>query len=246
VAEVAGQKLRHGYTNSTATDGRTVVKRYLGPDAGERQHNEVTALTAVAGLLPVPSIAAVGEGEITLSLAAGRPGQELLEDKPEPVLYEVGRLARQVAAVEVSSLAALDAAPAGTVPRTDTRERSDPQALRRAGLVHGDFGPQNLLLDEVTAEPTALLDWEFAHIGDPVEDVAWAEWIVRTHHPHLVPALPALFGGYGGEPPWRVRQESMLDKCRWLLGFARRRPDPTKAGVELWRQRLADTEAFRP
>ena len=81
-------------------------------------------------------------------------------------------------------VAALDATPTGTV------------------LVHGDFGPQNLLLDPSTVEPTALLDWEFAHIGDPVEDVAWAEWIVRTHHPDLVPALPALFDGYGAEPPW--------------------------------------------
>jgi hypothetical protein len=220
--------VRHGYTNATATDGRTVVKRYLGPDAGERQRNEVTALTAVAGLLPVPPIAAVAEGEITLGLAAGRPGQELLEDKPEAVLYAVGRLARRLAAVEVSSLAALATAQPGTV------------------LVHGDFGPQNLLLDDVTAEPTALLDWEFAHIGAPTEDVAWAEWIVRTHHPHLVPALPALFAGYGGEPPWRLRQESMLAKCRWLLGFARRWPDPTQAGVELWQQRLAATAAFTP
>ena len=36
-------------------------------------------------------------------------------------------------------------------------------------------------------------------------DVAWAEWIVRTHHPHLVPALSALFDGYGEEPSWRLR-----------------------------------------
>ena len=100
MAEVAVQKLRHGYTNSTATDDRTVVKRYLGPDAGQRQHNEVKALTAVAGLLPVPPIAAVAEGEITLGLTAGRPGQELLEEQQEKVLYAVGRLALQVAADE--------------------------------------------------------------------------------------------------------------------------------------------------
>ena len=129
--------------------------------------------------MPVPPIDAEADGEITLGLVAGRPGQELLEEQPEKVLYAVGQLARRLATVDLSLVAALDAAPEGSV------------------LVHGDFGPQNLLLDPETAEPTALVDWEFAHIGDPVEDMAWAEWIVRTHHPDVVPALPALFEGFG-------------------------------------------------
>jgi tRNA A-37 threonylcarbamoyl transferase component Bud32 len=225
---VAEAALKHGYTNSTATDGRSVVKRYRGPDGDLRQHNEVAALSGLAGQLPVPPLLAVGAGEVTLGLVAGRPGQELLEDQPEPVLHAAGRLARRLAGLDVALAPGLDTAPGGTV------------------LVHGDFGPQNLLLDEDTTEPTALLDWEFAHIGDPVEDIAWAEWIVRMHHPDLVPALPALFAGYGAEPPWGVRHASMLAKCEWLLGFARRWPDPTQAGVALWQQRLAATAAFRP
>lgn len=228
MAEAAPDRLRHGYTNATATDGRTVVKRYLGPDAEARQHNEVTALSGLAGLLPVPPLIATGEGEVSLGFVAGRPGQELLEEQPEPVLAAVGRLAARLAAVDLTRLTGLDAAPEARV------------------LVHGDFGPQNLLLDEITAEPTALLDWELAHLGDPGEDVAWAEWIVRTHHPHLVPELPALFSGYGAELPWPVRRELMLDKCRWALGFVRRWPGAETAGVELWQQRLAATAAFRP
>lgn len=39
-------------------------------------------------------------------------------------------------------------------------------------LVHGDFKPGNALLDGNRV--VALLDWETAHLGDPVEDVAWA------------------------------------------------------------------------
>jgi aminoglycoside phosphotransferase len=228
VADAAAQRLKHGYTNATATDGRTVVKRFLGPDAEIRQHNEVVALTALAGVLPVPPVVSAADGELTLGLADGRPGQELLEEQPERVLHAVGRLARRLAAVDLAQVVALDAAPNGTV------------------LVHGDFGPQNVLLDPATVEPTSLLDWEFAHIGDPVEDVAWAEWIVRTHHADLVPALSALFDGYGAEPPWPVRQESMIEKCRWLLGFTRRWPGGGNAGVELWQRRLAATEAFQP
>lgn len=227
------ERLAHGYTNATASDGRTVKKRYLGPDADARQHSEVTALTALRGLLPVPPLVSAGPGEITLAFVGGRPGQELLEERPEDVLYAVGRLAAAVAVVDVSTLTAL------TGP-TEAAGSTGGQVL-----VHGDFGPQNLLLDEDTLEPTALLDWELAHIGDAVDDLAWAEWIVRTHHPHLVAALPALFAGYGSEPAWRVRQEKMLAKCRWALDFVHRWSGPGSAGFGLWQQRLAATAALR-
>jgi aminoglycoside phosphotransferase (APT) family kinase protein len=38
-------------------------------------------------------------------------------------------------------------------------------------LVHGDFRPANVLVEH--GKVSALLDWEFAHLGDPVEDVGW-------------------------------------------------------------------------
>jgi aminoglycoside phosphotransferase (APT) family kinase protein len=40
---------------------------------------------------------------------------------------------------------------------------------RPAKIVHGDVGYHNLMVDE--GRVTALLDWEFAHFGDPNEDV---------------------------------------------------------------------------
>lgn len=43
--------------------------------------------------------------------------------------------------------------------------------LDRPVLVHGDFKANNLLCDR--EEVTAVIDWEMAHIGDPVEDLAW-------------------------------------------------------------------------
>jgi aminoglycoside phosphotransferase (APT) family kinase protein len=42
----------------------------------------------------------------------------------------------------------------------------------RSALVHGDFRPGNVLYDGDRI--VGLLDWEMAHIGDPVEDLAWA------------------------------------------------------------------------
>ncbi len=40
-------------------------------------------------------------------------------------------------------------------------------------LVHGDYRTGNYLFDEDTARITAILDWEFTHIGDYHEDLAW-------------------------------------------------------------------------
>lgn len=44
-------------------------------------------------------------------------------------------------------------------------------ASRREVVVHGDFRNGNLLVDEQGI--TAVLDWELAHIGDPMEDLGW-------------------------------------------------------------------------
>ena len=41
----------------------------------------------------------------------------------------------------------------------------------RACLVHSDLNPKNVLVDPVTLELTAVLDWEFAHAGHPWTDV---------------------------------------------------------------------------
>jgi len=42
----------------------------------------------------------------------------------------------------------------------------------RVAMVHGDFRFGNILYDE--SGVTAMLDWEMVHLGDPLEDLAWA------------------------------------------------------------------------
>lgn len=44
-------------------------------------------------------------------------------------------------------------------------------------LVHADFKPGNILLDGNRI--TALLDWELAHLGDPLEDLGWVTHPLR-------------------------------------------------------------------
>lgn len=46
-----------------------------------------------------------------------------------------------------------------------------PETTERPVFVHGDAGPGNFLFDN--GHLTALLDWELAHPGDPMEDLAW-------------------------------------------------------------------------
>ena len=43
---------------------------------------------------------------------------------------------------------------------------------RRISIVHGDFRFGNFLYEEDRIN--AMLDWEMVHLGDPVEDIAWA------------------------------------------------------------------------
>ncbi len=54
----------------------------------------------------------------------------------------------------------------------------------RICIVHGDYRTGNLLYDpQGEAGITGVLDWEMAHPGDPLEDVAWAQlaaWRVGT------------------------------------------------------------------
>jgi aminoglycoside phosphotransferase (APT) family kinase protein len=57
-------------------------------------------------------------------------------------------------------------------------ERHAPRSADRIALCHGDVGPGNFLHDG--GRVTALLDWEFAHLGDPLDDLAWLAF--RGHH----------------------------------------------------------------
>jgi len=51
--------------------------------------------------------------------------------------------------------------------------REPPPPAARVGVVHGDYRTGNFLYDE-TGAVRAILDWEMCHLGDPLEDLAWA------------------------------------------------------------------------
>jgi len=49
---------------------------------------------------------------------------------------------------------------------------ANPVVADRITLVHGDFRSGNYLYDDEGL--IAMLDWEMTHLGDPIEDLAWA------------------------------------------------------------------------
>ncbi|MEU1474013.1 phosphotransferase [Streptomyces sp. NPDC005760] len=218
--------LKHGYTNITLSDGAVVKKTYEGPDADLRLRREHALLTRLHGQLPVPPVKAADDTTLTLGFVQGTPGQELLDSgRAAQVLASCGEVLRRVHATGPSGPAA-DAPEAGKV------------------LVHGDFGPNNVLLDPATYKVTAVVDWEFAHLGDPVEDLAWCEWVVRMHHPDRRQELPHFFRAYGGEvPPWPVRKAAMIARCEALREFCRRW-EPDGPGERQWRARASATAAW--
>lgn len=50
-------------------------------------------------------------------------------------------------------------------------DENAPKAIERLAYVHGDFAPYNALQDD--GRLTAVIDWEFVHLGDPAEDVGY-------------------------------------------------------------------------
>ena len=51
--------------------------------------------------------------------------------------------------------------------------REPPPPAAKLAVVHGDYRTGNFLHDGA-GHIIALLDWEMAHVGDPLEDLAWA------------------------------------------------------------------------
>ena len=218
--------MAHGYTNHTVKSGHVVTKAYRGPDAALRRDREAAALTALTECLPVPIVIGTGGLSLDMTFMSGVHGQDLIDLRlAHQVLTACGQMLRRVHAIDPALVQGDDPYPPGTV------------------LVHGDYGPNNTLLDPEAQQVTAIVDWEWVHAGAPVEDLAWCEWIVRQHHPGHVSDLDAFFGAYGHRPAWTARQDTMVARCRELLELCERW-EPGGLAAERWRHRLPITESW--
>ncbi len=218
-------RLPHGYTNFTRlTDGH-VEKTYDGARRWANASRELACLAALADHLPVAEVIEhdLSIPRLTLSLLPGRPGQDLLEEgHASQVLRLVGETLNRLQGIAPNTVHGL--------------EQSGPV------IVHGDFGPQNMLFDLGADRVTGVVDWESAHLGNPLDDLAWAEWVVRMHHPAAIDALDELFAAATQRPPWLDRQTAMVRQVRDVLAYCETTGLPDSAFD--WRDRLRRTEAW--
>lgn len=106
--------------------------------------------------------------------------------------------------------------------------RNSPPRCASSTLVHGDFRNGNILVDEQGL--AAVLDWELAHRGDPMEDLAWLclrTWRFGNDEAEAggfgsLDQLSAAYRDAGGE--WRedaFRWWTVARTIWWGLGLAR-------------------------
>jgi aminoglycoside phosphotransferase (APT) family kinase protein len=106
---------------------------------------------------------------------------EVLPEPPDPAfpsLFELDRWTRELRRVQLE--------PAPELDLTANWLRARAPRAQRIVLVHGDFKPGNALIHNDSV--SALLDWETAHLGDPLEDLGWLtnparanEFLIPTH-----------------------------------------------------------------
>jgi aminoglycoside phosphotransferase (APT) family kinase protein len=66
-------------------------------------------------------------------------------------------------------------------------KRNPPPPAQKIAVVHGDYRSGNFLYD-ANGDIRAILDWEMAHLGDPLEDLGWALDPLWAHHDPSRPA----------------------------------------------------------
>ena len=74
--------------------------------------------------------------------------------------------------------------------------RNEPPPPSKLAFVHGDYRTGNFLFDDA-GDIKGILDWEMAHLGNPLEDLAWSldplwSWPDKQLAGRLIPRLDAI------------------------------------------------------
>jgi hygromycin-B 4-O-kinase len=95
---------------------------------------------------------------------------------------------------------------------TDLVDERVDELPQRRGLVHGDFGSNNVLVQEGTV--SAVLDWSEARIGDPLYDVAnilfWRSWL---------DCMEQQCRYFEQREPWRLAEREILTCYQLRIGL---------------------------
>jgi aminoglycoside phosphotransferase len=177
--------------------GRTLVEKRMTDPV--RHDTEVLALRALADSgLPVPEVVEDVPGSI---LMTHMPGERLDSAEPDVRLERLGAsavLLRRLHGLQPPS--GLPAAPDDALIIRRYREAGGPSLPLvlpprcEPVFCHGDWTDGNVLATDIGI--TAILDWEAAHLGDPLRELSRAAWAAARKDPR---AFEVLAEGYGAD-----------------------------------------------
>jgi len=227
LGQLAGGASKEAWAVELA-DGRELLVRRAGVGVIHRdtltlEHEfhvlEAAVAAGVRAPRPIAYLGAIdGREAFAMERVEGETiGRRIVRDPPVGLPLEMAEQAARIHAIE----------PPGFLPRGGAIERfydeldsvGEPHpaieyglawvrerlgSAREATFVHGDFRLGNLA---VTDHLVAVLDWEFAHVGDPVEDVAWP--IVRAWR---FGADTRRLGGIGDVEPYLARYNELTGR----------------------------------
>ena len=195
------ERLTGGASRETwraVVDGRTVIAQRQAAGSERDMRSEAAVLRAAdAGGVPTPTVLACEEaadGVVTLvtSFVAGETiARRLLRDDAyqtarRRLAGQIGRAMARLHAIEPSAAPALEGPDELAVYREQLDATAEPHpafelALRwldehrppdtERCIVHGDFRLGNLIVDD--GGLAAVIDWELAHLGHPLQDLGW-------------------------------------------------------------------------
>ncbi|MBA3376958.1 MAG: phosphotransferase family protein [Actinobacteria bacterium] len=251
---LAGGASKEAWAVDTADGRKLLVRRAAGGVIHEgtlslEQEFDVLRAAHEAGVKVPEPIAYLGEVESREAFVMERVhgetiGRRIVKSPPPSLALEMANELAKIHAIPLERLPFLrDANPFDVFyEELDSIEEPHPAIelglrwareripLERSQVVgHGDFRLGNLVVDETGL--VAVLDWEFSHVSDPAEDVAWP--LVRAWR---FGRDDLRLGGIGEVEPYLARYTELTDleipleelyawevlgNCKWAIGALR-------------------------
>ncbi|NNE11218.1 MAG: phosphotransferase family protein [Ilumatobacter sp.] len=223
-------------------DGTAVVVQRQQVEAQRDMTVEAALLRAAEQVgVPAPRLLACGDGPdgvlclVTEFVAGETIARRILRDERFEVARsrltaQVGRAMARVHRIDASSTSGLAPIDELGLYRGQLDESGEPHPAFELGLrwlerhrpatdtestrvVHGDFRLGNLIVDD--GGLAAVIDWELAHLGHPLEDLGWAcvpAWRFGSSLPAAgVGSREELLAAYNDE----AGTEFSVDELRW-------------------------------
>ena len=249
--QVAGGASKEAWAVDTA-DGRRLLVRRAGGGVihrhtlSLRDEFEVLVAAREAGVRVPEPVAYLGEIDGREAFAMERVegetiGRRIVRDPPPGLALELADELARIHAIPAARLPFLPAGPLWDALYADLDAVGEPHPAIELGLTwcrerlplerppvvsHGDFRLGNFAVGP--AGLVAVLDWEFAHVSDPAEDLSWPlvrAWRFGVDERRL--------GGVGDVEPYVERYAELtgrvvparelyawevLGNCKWAIG----------------------------